>query len=959
MMPRPRKIALTTALSLLTLALLRLPAEAQVAKQGRDTLDRLAFQSDRLAESQPVVPFEDTEKAVDPILLRAWTAFRLSAPVEWSAVVDPRHGRIAFAEGGRIAWIPGRGNSLTLESLAAVLQPNAKKIDLTALETIARNFLPRVSDLLGVDPASLVLNLGRSGQPASHLWLVDFDVVVGSMKVEGARVVFRVNNGNLIQFGSENLPVPGSAVPPVRLTAADALAEVARYIGGFSSADRFSDNGSLHLVPSNIPGGFDFGAGRGLAQVYQLVFHRDGVPGTWQARVDATSGEILELRDLNDYATRQVTGGVRPFGGGSEVVRPLPQITVSPGGTTGSAGLFNWTGATTTASLLGPYVKIVDTCGGSSQASDPFGNLAFGTSTGTDCTTPGHGGAGNTHAAREQLYVVNRFKNVVRSWLPSNTWLNQQLGVNVNLNFTCNAYWNGTTLNFSKSGGGCVNSAENADISIHELGHALDQNDATGSSPDGATGESYADTTSVVLFHKSCIAPDFFSVGNCSGYGDPCTACMGVRDVDFAQHVSNTPATVANFTQVHCAAGTGPCGREVHCESYVPSEAIWDFANRDLPGAGSGAAWTVLDRLWYLSRNTATGAFVCNHASMPFTSNGCTAGNLWKVMRAVDDDDGNLNNGTPHGAALYAAFNRHGIACTTDPGASTSFRGCTQPTTPTLTVTPGDNSAALSWTASGTAVYDVFKNDTGCNAPFTKIVSGGTPTTLVDNDVSNGSTYYYQVTALPAGNEACASEPSFCIAVIPAPGPCVPPAAPALPSATTSPSSVSLVWAPVTGASEYHILRGTVSMGPYTLIGDSVSASYTDSTVTPGTTYYYVVRAANNPTCESGNSPQVIVTAQNFTLSISPFSQTVVGAGTALYTITITRIGGFSGAVTFSSITGLPAGVTPTFSPNPATGTTAVLALSVAITAPHGTFPFTVIGTSGTLVRTATAQLIH
>ncbi|HEV7515107.1 MAG TPA: hypothetical protein VGR07_02285, partial [Thermoanaerobaculia bacterium] len=332
-----------------------------------------------------------------------------------------------------------------------------------------------------------------------------------------------------------------------------------------------------------------------------------------------------------------------------------------------------------------------------------------------------------------------------------------------------------------------------------------------------------------------------------------CTACTGVRDVDFGKHVSNTPATVANHTQVRCGAGSGPCGKEVHCESYVASEAIWDFANRDLPNPGTGPAWTILDRLWYLSRNTATSAFACTTGTT-FTSNGCAAGNWWKTMRVVDDDDGNLANGTPHSAALFAAFNRHGIACTTDAGASTSFNGCTQPATPTLTITPGDNSAALSWTASGTATYDVFRNETGCNAGFTKIVSGGTATSLNDTNVANGLTYFYQVTAFPTGNEACASAPSTCISVTPVAAPCTPPAAATGLTATASGNNVNLAWTAVSGATEYHILRGTASGGPYTPVGTSTTAAFTDTTSLCGTTYFYVVRAANSATCESANS---------------------------------------------------------------------------------------------------------
>ena len=121
----------------------------------------------------------------------------------------------------------------------------------------------------------------------------------------------------------------------------------------------------------------------------------------------------------------------------------MPYANLSSGGFANSAGLYTFGGSAITSTLVGQYVKISDTCGAISQGSDGSGNLAFGTSTGTDCTTPGHGGAGNTHASREQFYQVNRIKEVVRGWLPANTWLSQQLTVNVNLNQTCNAYWDG------------------------------------------------------------------------------------------------------------------------------------------------------------------------------------------------------------------------------------------------------------------------------------------------------------------------------------------------------------------------------------------------------------------------------------------------------------------------------------------------------------------------------------
>jgi|GEM_PF-5152615 len=293
--------------------------------------------------------------------------------------------------------------------------------------------------------------------------------------------------------------------------------------------------------------------------------------------------------------------------------------------------------------------------------------------------------------------------------------------------------------------------------------------------------------------------------------------------------------------------------------------------------------------------------------------------------------------------------------------ASTTFAGCASPATPALSIAGGDNSAALSWTASGTAVYDVFRNETGCNAGFTKIASGAAATALTDVAVANNQTYYYQVTAFPAGNESCASAPSTCVAVTPVSGPCIPPSAPASLSATAGSGGVALSWAAASGATEYHILRGTATGGPYTQIAVATGTTYTDAAVTGGTTYYYVVRAATGAGCESGNSPEASATpttVADFSMSINPATASVgILGGTVTYTVTITRTGGFTGAVALT-ISTLPSTIVPTFSVNPVTGTSSTLSVKVKIGAAKGTYPFTVTGTSGTLTHTASAQVV-
>jgi len=92
-------------------------------------------------------------------------------------------------------------------------------------------------------------------------------------------------------------------------------------------------------------------------------------------------------------------------------------------------------------------------------------------------------------------------------------------------------------------------------------------------------------------------------------------------------------------------------------------------------------------------------------------------------------------------------------------------------------------------------------------------------------------------------------------------------------------------------------------------------------------------------------------TAPDFSLSVSPSSQTVPSTGgTATYNITVTNLGGFGGTVSYSPLT-LPSGVTGGIAAN-------VLTLTVAGTATPGTYPITITGTSGSLVHTTTATLV-
>ena len=71
------------------------------------------------------------------------------------------------------------------------------------------------------------------------------------------------------------------------------------------------------------------------------------------------------------------------------------------------------------------------------------------------------------------------------------------------------------------------------------------------------------------------------------------------------------------------------------------------------------------------------------------------------------------------------------------------------------------------------------------------------------------------------------------------------PSAPAGLSATASDGLVSLTWNPAAGTAGYYVKRAIVSGGPYGVIATNTATGYTNSGLTNGTTYYYVVSGFN------------------------------------------------------------------------------------------------------------------
>ncbi|MEJ0099078.1 MAG: fibronectin type III domain-containing protein [Pseudomonadota bacterium] len=186
--------------------------------------------------------------------------------------------------------------------------------------------------------------------------------------------------------------------------------------------------------------------------------------------------------------------------------------------------------------------------------------------------------------------------------------------------------------------------------------------------------------------------------------------------------------------------------------------------------------------------------------------------------------------------------------------------GCIpQPVTPPagapsgFTAVAGNATVTLSWAATTGAAGYSLRRGTARGGPYTQIATPAV-TSYTDSTVTNGTTYYYVVSAFNNGGVTADSAEVSAIPAIPSI-----PLAPTNVAATVGDKSVSLSWTASTSATSYLVKRATTSGGQYTQIATVTMTSYVDSPLTNGTTYYYVVSAVNT-LGESPNSTQVSAT---------------------------------------------------------------------------------------------------
>lgn len=197
-----------------------------------------------------------------------------------------------------------------------------------------------------------------------------------------------------------------------------------------------------------------------------------------------------------------------------------------------------------------------------------------------------------------------------------------------------------------------------------------------------------------------------------------------------------------------------------------------------------------------------------------------------------------------------------------------------------VTATAGNASVVLAWQAAPTADAYVLYRATALDGAFSAVAQGLTATGYTDTTVSNGTPYFYKVTAVNAGGES-----GFSSVVSATPmAPLTIPAAPSLLTAVGGNAEVALSWQGSATAASYTVYRSRTATGSTTVVASQiVSTTFVDGTVVNGTRYYYRVRAVN-AAGQSAYSNQVSATPN------APLVLPAAPMGLAATTISSTRI---------------------------------------------------------------------
>ncbi len=359
-------------------------------------------------------------------------------------------------------------------------------------------------------------------------------------------------------------------------------------------------------------------------------------PEKYRVVADAETGDLLHQESLVVFETvsgiveGQATTNYRALECSSPNTAALPYPRLEHGG---SSTLGDETGSYSFDETAGTPVSVSSPIAGEffvvEDGGDPTRNEVLSQSV----TPPAV--ADFLHNAEEldeyTLAQVNGYlhANQVRDWLlsynPSFPTITTETEFPVNVNLASgycpgNAWYDYQSINFCASSSTYGNTSF-ASVNYHEYGHHIV---ASAGSGQGEYGEGMSDVVAMLIADDPGL-----------GYGFYLNEC-------------NTPLRSGDNDCQYDASSCSSCGSGSHSCGQLLSGIVWDIRN-------ALVASEVPDYLGLLSNLAVNSTLLHTGESID--------GQIAIDFLTLDDDDGNIGNGTPHREEICSGFEAHGIDC--------------------------------------------------------------------------------------------------------------------------------------------------------------------------------------------------------------------------------------------------------------------------------------------------------
>lgn len=519
--------------------------------------------------------------------------------------------------GGRVQgmWTSATGVPSYLWGFSVPVSRGADAARKTASSTLERHVA-----LLAPGAAASDFTLAAEGVEASTgLGRVVFQQTWRGLPVLGAAVSMSFKNDRLFAIGSRAVPDVSATMPATFITAEVARASAQAWVAEESARASAADVAGPFVLPFDDHGKLAF-------RVVMSVRVDAAQPvGRFDVFVDAATGEALARRQLLMFETAQLelAAWERSPSFGERLNYPADRVPLSLGGAqaTGECSpegdfSFEEGEANGTATLKGSHVDVTNAAEGGENASFAFEAEAGGSLLWSESTD-------EQRDAQVVAYVHGDIANAyARTFAPELEFLDDPVTIFVNENDVCNAFSDGTEIHFFASGSGCENTARIADVVYHEYGHSLHCHTYQSNIineyciPDGALSEGTSDYFAATITGDHGMGRGFFY------------DTSPLRDVDPEQDRVWPNDLVG----------------EAHYDGEIIGGTLWDLRKALIEELGEEDGVALADRLFHETLKHAH--------DIP---------SMYPEMLLVDDDDGDLANGTPNQCVINSVFARHGL----------------------------------------------------------------------------------------------------------------------------------------------------------------------------------------------------------------------------------------------------------------------------------------------------------